>query len=478
MNATINRENLILLTDSYKLGRTVQYPPHTTNAYYYFESRAGAKYPETVFFGLQMLLMRYLEGSVVTREDLKEADAFAKEHFLGLDLLDRPMWEHIVNEHSGRMPIRIRAVGEGTPVEVSNVLMDVSATDPKCMALPGVLESLLTHVWAPSNTATISYCLRQFITLAFIKTVPVENHWLLDYMLHDFGYRGVSSTESAGMNGAGHLTSFKGTDTLIGIVYANRYYNAGICGHSVAATEHSVMTALGRSGETKMIDRVIKGYPKGILSVVSDSYDIKAAIKYYGTVAKEAILARDGKFVVRPDSPRFKGETPASQIVWIAQQLEHYFGATTNRLGFKELHPKVGIIYGDGLSVEKIEEAVTALVAAGYAASTCVYGMGGGLLQKHNRDTQRSAFKCAAQERDGKWHDVYKEPLDSTKASKRGHLFLTKDKATGKHITIRETGIAQAGYRPEQNLLETVFENGTLLKDTSWAEVRKNTTAG
>lgn len=477
MNATLNPENIILLTDSYKLGRTAQYPDNTTNGYYYFESRTGAKYPKTVFVGLQMLLKRYFEGSVVTKDHIKEAEAFAKEHFMGLDLFDKFMWEHIVNKHEGRLPLTIKAVPEGTPVEVSNVLMDVTATDPVCMPLPGVMESLLTHVWAPSNTATISYLIRDHITKAFQKSVPVETHWLIDYMLHDFGFRGVSSVESAGMAGAAHLTSFKGTDTLIGIVYANRYYGAGICGNSVAATEHSVMTALGRQGEFHMVDRAIRKYPKGHLSVVSDSYDIEAAIKYYGTAAKTAILAREGKFVVRPDSPRFKGESPASQVVWIAQQLEHYFGATTNRLGFKELHPKVGIIYGDGLSVEEIFQCVDALLAAGYAASTCVYGMGGGLLQKHNRDTQRSAFKCAAQERNGAWHDVYKEPLDRSKASKRGHLFLAKNKNTGKHLTMRESEAYAQGLNATDNCLDVVFEDGTLLKDTGWAEVRKNTTA-
>lgn len=113
MNATLNPENIILLTDSYKLGRTAQYPDNTTNGYYYFESRTGAKYPKTVFVGLQMLLKRYLEGSVVTKDHIKEAESFAKEHFMGLDLFDKFMWEHIVNKHEGRLPITIKAVAEG-----------------------------------------------------------------------------------------------------------------------------------------------------------------------------------------------------------------------------------------------------------------------------------------------------------------------------------------------------------------------------
>jgi nicotinamide phosphoribosyltransferase len=182
-------------------------------------------------------------------------------------------------------------------------------------------------------------------------------------------------------------------------------------------------------------------------------------------VLKEAILARDGKFVVRPDSPRFEGDKACDQIVWIAQQLEKYFGATVNNKGYKNLHPKVGIIYGDGLSVEEIKESVVALVKAGYSAETCVFGMGGGLLQKHNRDTQRNAFKCSAQYRDGEWHDVQKKPLDITKASKKGLLKLIET----------SNGYATVGINePGEDLLQTVFLSGEVVKTYTWDEVKKN----
>jgi nicotinamide phosphoribosyltransferase len=290
-------------------------------------------------------------------------------------------------------------------------------------------------------------------------------------MLHDFGFRGVSSIESAGLGGAGHLVNFKGTDTIIAITYAQRYYNTKeMVAHSVAATEHSVMTAEGPAGEFEVVKRLIEKYPNGILSVVSDSYDIEQAIKYYGTELKDKILGRDegAKFVIRPDSPRFVGDTPAAQILWIAQQLEKYFGATVNGKGYKMLHPKVGIIYGDGLSQEEIVESIDALIANGYAASTCVYGMGGGLLQKHNRDTQRSAFKCSAQKRNGEWKEIYKDPKDKTKASKRGRLAL--ELVTGAHGTAYRTVLESEATN---NLLELVFENGVIIRDMNWNEVRE-----
>ncbi|NBQ70139.1 MAG: nicotinate phosphoribosyltransferase, partial [Nitrosomonadaceae bacterium] len=389
----VDQLNPILLTDSYKLGHHQQEVPGTTNTYSYFESRVGAKYPYTVFFGLQMLLKRYLEGPIVTRDHVKEAQSFSKEHFMGADIFNLAMWEHIVRHHEGRIPLSIRAVHEGTRVPVSNVMMDVCANDDRCASLTNFFESLLTHVWHPSNVATISNVIREKINAAFKTSVDDDTLWLADYMLHDFGFRGCSSVESAGTGGAGHLVNFKGTDTLIAIKFAQLYYGADMAGYSVPASEHSIMTAMGPTGEYRIVDQLIARYPKGILSVVSDSYNIEKAIEYYGTKAKAAILARDGKFVVRPDSPRFKGESPASQVIWIAQQLERYFGATVNKKGYRVLNPKVGIIYGDGLKVEQIFECIDGLMKAGYSASTCVYGMGGGLLQKHDRDTQRNAFK-------------------------------------------------------------------------------------
>lgn len=474
------KENIILLSDSYKVGHHAMYPEGTQNIYSYFESRIGAKFPETVFFGLQMYLKKYFVGQVVTQADIDEAKEFCKAHFAGMEsFFNLDMWQYIVDFHDGKLPLRITAVREGTPVPVSNVLMAVEITDetinPRtkkayCAPLTNFFETILTHVWHPSNVATISRDIKKHLKNAFDKTVPDELGWLVDYMLHDFGFRGVSSIESAGMGGAGHLVNFKGTDTLIAIKYAQRYYNTTeMVGHSVAASEHSIMTAEGKDGEFKVVERLINEYQNGILSVVSDSYDIENALKEYGTTFREAILNRGegAKFVVRPDSPRFEGDTPADQILWIVKQLEKDFGATVNVKGYKMLHPKVGVIYGDGLSRDEIIEAIDTLVANGYAASNCVFGMGGGLLQKHNRDTQRNAFKSSAQKRDGVWHKIFKNPKDTTKASKRGRLALVK--ADVGLTTVQENEADLFGG----NLLELVFENGKLIRDMNWNEVRE-----
>lgn len=458
------RENFILLTDSYKLTQWPMYPDETENISSYFESRAGAKYPYTVMFGLQMILKRYFTGVVVTKEDVDLAEAFSDAHF-GVKCFNRKMWDRIVNIHGGRLPIRIKAAPEGLVIPTGNVLFHVEATDKKCAALVSPCETIITHFWHPSNVATISHDLSVFFKKHFDKTVDEDQAFLLAFMLHDFGFRGVSSVESAGMGGVGHLVNFMGTDTIIGITYAQRYYGAGMAGFSVPASEHSVMCSEGKEGELGMIRRLINVYPKGILSVVSDSYSIVRVLTEYIPLLKNEIIARDGKFVVRPDSPRFKGDTAANQILWIAQELEKTFGSTVNKKGFKVLNPKVGIIYGDGLSVEEIKEAVELLVANGWAASTCVFGMGGGLLQKHNRDTQRTAFKCSAQFRNGVWVDNQKQPLDVTKASKKGLLKLVRKGNT--YVTV---GIDD----PREDILVTVFENGDMIKEWTWDEVKAN----
>lgn len=461
-------ENFILLTDSYKLTQWPMYPDDTENISSYFQSRPGAKYPYTVVFGLQMILKRYFEGVVVTKEDVDLAEAFSDAHF-GQKLFNRAMWDRIVNVHGGKLPIRIKCAPEGLPVPTDNILFYVEATDNHCAALVSPCETILTHFWHSSNVATISRDLRVFFSKHFAKTVDEDQMFLLSFMLHDFGFRGVSSVESAGTGGAGHLVNFMGTDTIIGITYAQRYYGAGMAGFSVPASEHSVMCSKGKKGELSMIRRLIQKYPKGILSVVSDSYSIVKVLTEYLPELRDEILARDGKFVVRPDSPRFKGDTAADQILWIAQQLELTFGSTVNKKGYRILNPKVGIIYGDGLTADEIKEAVELLVGNGWAASTCVFGMGGGLLQKHNRDTQRNAFKCSAQYRDGEWIDNQKQPLDITKASKKGRMKLVWSE--GSH---GKTLITVPITDEREDVLVTVFEGGKLVKEWTWDEVRKN----
>lgn len=461
----MNTKNIILATDSYKLNHWAQYPKGTERVYSYFESRQGAQYPSTLFFGLQSILKNYLVGKVVTREGIEEAASLAEAHFGDPALFNREGWEHILNEHDGYLPLRIKAVAEGTPVPTANVLMTVENTCNKCYWLTNAVESVLTHVWAPSTVATISAATREMMA-GYVEQTG-GNGAGLDFMLHDFGYRGVSSHESAGIEGLGHLVSFKGSDTLPAIVTGVNDYYGDITNiaFSIPATEHSVMTARGKLGEWKVVEQLLEAFPKGLLSIVGDSYDIFHFVDMLGETFYDKIMARDGKIVIRPDS----GD-PVSTMVSLSQKIWAHFGGTINKERYRVFDPHIGLIWGDGTDKVGVEEMLVALVAAGFAAENYVFGMGGGLLQKINRDIQRFAFKCSAQKRDDEWIDISKNPLDTSKASKAGRFQLEKTK--GKYYTTKLLG--EGKNDSGANLLKTVFEDGELVEAYSFDEVRKN----
>lgn len=462
---TANIDNIIGDTDSYKLNHWHQYPKDTEAVYSYFESRDGAAFPYTVFFGLQYLLKRYLVGSVVNWDDLPEMSKLSTAHFGNSGLYNYQGWQYIKEHLGGRLPLRIKAVAEGTVVPTGNVLMTVENTDSKCFWLTNYIETLLTRVWYPSTVATLSRYTVQDIIRPRLEATGGDLAGL-PFMLHDFGSRGATSRESAGEGGMAHLINSFGTDTIVGMLYAREFYGAGLddLGFSVPATEHSVMTAQGREGEASVVDQLISEYPTGILSVVADSYNIYEFVKRIGYHFREQILERDGVFVVRPDSTTLEHPFPSELVVWIAEQLWHDFGGTENAKGFKVLDPHVRILWGDGIDPQGITKILDRLSLAGFAAENMVFGMGGGLLQKVNRDTQRFAFKASAIKRNGEWHDVYKDPIDSTKKSKKGRLTLMN---SGQFHTVPEIPNCPS------DLLQTVFEDGKLVVDQNFSDIRR-----
>src|SRR5687767_11830594 len=240
------QENIVLLADAYKYSHHKLYYPGTTKIYSYLESRGGL-FDETVFFGLQYFLKYYLEGNVITKEKIDAAESFLQQVFGRADVFDRSKFDYILEKHNGRLPVRIKAVPEGTVVPVNNVLMTIENTDPECFWLSNFLETLLMQVWYPCTVATLSAEVKAVITSYYLETASEEAQKNIDFVLNDFGFRGVSSVESAGIGGAAHLVNFNGSDTIIGSVLARKYYNTNeVFGKSVPATEHSVCTLLGR----------------------------------------------------------------------------------------------------------------------------------------------------------------------------------------------------------------------------------------
>lgn len=465
------QENILLLADAYKYSHHKLYYPGTTKIYSYLESRGG-QFDETIFFGLQYFLKYYLQGEVITTEKIDAAESVLLEVFSRNDVFDRSKFDYIVEKHGGKLPVRIKAVPEGAVVPVNNVLVTIENTDPACFWLTNFLETLLMQVWYPCTVATQSRAIREIVTEYFRETAPESAMASIDFILNDFGFRGVSSVESAGIGGASHLLNFRGSDNIMGSVMAKRFYGASqVYGQSIPATEHSICTLLGEEGELEVFKHILRTFPTGTVACVSDSYDIfKACSKYWGTELKELVLSRDGVLVIRPDS----GD-PVFTLLKVFDILMDKFGFTINEKGFKVLPPQVRVIQGDGITVDTIRHIYNALKINGIGAENLVLGMGGALLQRVDRDTQKFAFKCSYAEVNGEAVDVQKHPIEidshgklveSFKRSKAGQLKLIR--TDGVYQTVRKE------LEPElEDQLVTVFENGQLVNEVTFEEARE-----
>ena len=279
--------NICLLTDSYKLTHHYLYPKGTEKIYSYLESRTGAEFNKTIFYGLQYILKKYLVGNVVSEEKVLEAEKIVDAH-IAPGIFNTDDWMYIAQELDGKLPVEIKAIPEGTPVNVGNALMTIENTDKHAYWLPNYLESLLLQVWYPSTIATLSAEVKKLCNFYLDVTGSSKDN--LNFMLHDFGYRGASSTESSRLAGSAHLLSFSGTDTVPSLAIPENYYNSNeIQGFSVQATEHSVMTAMGPEGEMEQAINVVRSAHDGILSIVIDSYNYKNFLENGSLIHKKEL---------------------------------------------------------------------------------------------------------------------------------------------------------------------------------------------
>ena len=472
-------KNLILNTDSYKTSMFKQYPAGTTGVYSYIESRGG-RYNTTVMFGLQAFIKEYLLEPI-TQSDIDMADEILTAHG---EPFNRAGWQYILNNHNGFLPVVIRAVPEGTVVPVKNVLATIENTDPECFWLTTWLETaLLRAVWYGTTVATQSWKIKQVILDYLERTGDPST---IDFKLHDFGARGVSSLESAGIGAAAHLVNFMGTDSISGVLFAREYYNAGVAGFSIPAMEHSTVTSWGREGEVDAYRNMLNQYakPGAILAVVSDSYDIyNAAEKLWGEELRQQVIDSGATVVIRPDS----GD-PVEVNRRLIEILGSKFGYTTNSKGFKILN-NVRLIQGDGINELTVRSILGAFMAMGWSADNIAFGMGGALLQIVDRDTQQFAMKCSAMSRivrieDGdlgsgfktEWFDVVKDPVtDPGKKSKAGRVTLWTNSG-GEFVSgvTAPTGWTDKGIGGWTDALVPVYWNGNLHNEITFDQVRAN----
>lgn len=437
-------------TDSYKVTHGAQLPPGCERIYSYYESRGG-QFEETVFFGLYYILTEYF-SKPITREDIDYWKARLGTHFFGADnLFPESDWEIILEDHGGYLPIKIHAVPEGTVVPTHNVLVVVENTDDRLPWVTNYAETLICHLWYACTVATLSREVKKIITnYAVLTGADLEG---VPFKLHDFGFRGVSSVESAAVGGAAHLINFMGTDTLIANEFLSAYYGADMAGFSIPASEHSTMTSWGGPAfEADAFRNMIKQFGEGgagIFACVSDSYDIfNACENLWGGELLAEVKAMSNMLVVRPDS----GDV-VPVVLKCLELLGGKFGWETNDAGFRVLND-VRVIQGDGMDLHMIENVCQQLYEDGWSIDNIAFGMGGGLLQQVNRDTSKYAFKASATIIDGAEYDVWKDPVtDQGKSSKRGRLALVRDGDTFRTQDWYETD-------EDDDVLELVFENG------------------
>jgi nicotinamide phosphoribosyltransferase len=481
----IKPDNLILCSDAYKYSHPKFYGSEMTKMISYIESRGG-KFEETVFYGLQIVLKHYLEGISILKEEVDEAyeilgtklGTFGRD-----DVFDRSKFDYIVDKYDGKLPISIKAVPEGTVVNFKNVLATIESLDDNCAWLTNFLEDIILHVWYPITVATLSREVKKIVTKAFKDATSYDDNlieFLVGFVLNDFGFRGVSSVQSAKIGGSAHLVNFNGSDTVIASQLIMDVYNTDVIyGKSIPATEHSIMTLKGEEGELEMMMRVLKTFPTGVVACVSDSYHVfRACSKYWGEDLKELILSRPSEpgnqLVIRPDSGHV-----LNTLKEIFSILFDKFGYTVNEKGYKVLPPQVRVIQGDGVNLDSIIEIYKMLEKEKISPENLALGMGGKLLQADiTRDTNNFATKACFAIVDGEERNIVKSPTEmdadgnltkSFKKSKQGKLKLVKNE-DGK--TYRTVTSMDADFDTVKDELVEVFRMGEILTEHTFEEIR------
>jgi nicotinamide phosphoribosyltransferase len=478
--------NPITLIDGYKFAHRAQYPEGTSRVYSNWTPRES-RIPgidRVVHFGLQYFLKKYL-GEEFGSFFAAPVDQVCAEYdrrlsgYLGPNNVGT---DHIRALHKLQgLPLEIRAVPEGTSVPLRVPMLTIENTNPEFAWLTNYLETILSSVmWMPCTSATNAAAMRRSLDGHARSTgSPAE---FVQWQGHDFSFRGMAGPEAAALSGAGHLLSFTGTDTLPALDLIERYYGVPpggyLLGGSVPATEHSVMCAGGEMSEMETFDRLLNIYPSGIVSVVSDTWDLWNVCTVILPELRERIMSREGKLVIRPDSgdpadivcgdptapvgsPAYKG---VIELLW------DVFGGTTTSTGHRLLDQHIGCIYGDSITNDRMNAICNRLAAKGFASANMVFGVGSFSYQYVTRDTFGFAMKATWCEVNGTGRDIFKKPKtgNGMKNSARGRLAVSIDPASGKMILTNQAS-------PEQeaaSILRPVWRDGTFLVNDSFADVR------
>lgn len=478
--------NPLLLTDGYKVDHRRQYPDGTTLVYSNWTPRKSRieGVDEVVFFGLQYFIKKYILEDFETFFFKQPKDKVLAEYsrrinnYLGENQVGT---KHIEDLHDlGYIPMVIKALPEGVAVPVRVPMFTMYNTLPEFFWLTNYFETLVSAViWMPCTSATIAKQYRTVLDMYARETSSIPE--FVDWQGHDFSMRGMAAIEAGVCSASGHLLSFTGTDTIPAINLLEQYYNADsdkeLIGGSVAATEHSVMCMGTTEGELETFRRLImEVYPKGIVSIVSDTWDLWKVLTEYLPKLKDEIADREGKVVIRPDSgdpvdiicgnPNGKNDNEKKGVI---ELLWETFGGAVNAKGYKELIPQIGAIYGDSITVERAVQICERLKQKGFASTNVVLGIGSYTYQYNTRDTFGFAMKATYGEVSGVGREIFKDPVtdDGTKKSAKGLMKIELQDGSYKLID-------QVNWESErQGELREVFRDGKLLIDQTLAEIRQ-----
>lgn len=484
--------NPLLLVDSYKVNHTKMYPEGMNLLYSNFTPRKSriSGIDQVVVFGLQHFFKTYLIDAFNKNFFERPLDEVMAEYKRHIQLEN---YSHIEELHKLQyIPLHFKALPEGSACPIGVPVFTVHNTQPVSKDLLGWLVNYLEtlnscSLWQSITSATISNEYFKLLSKYAIETAGSNE--FVQWQGHDFSMRGMSSVESAILSGMGHLVSFTGTDTIPAIYQLEKSYNAdGLIGASVPATEHSVMCMGQKESEIETFKRLLSLYPTGILSVVSDTWDLWKVLTEYLPELKLEILSRDGKLVIRPDSgdpvdiicgsykptdltvekggvrDRISSEIGVVELLW------DVFGGTVNEQGYKVLDSHIGAIYGDSITLDRAKDICERLKAKGFASTNIILGIGSYTYQYNTRDTFGFAMKATYGEVNGEGREIFKDPItdDGTKRSAKGLLAVYKNEVGDYFLQ------DQVSWKEEQNSeLKTVFLDGKLTNETTLEKIRQ-----
>ncbi|MBV8875558.1 MAG: nicotinate phosphoribosyltransferase [Metakosakonia sp.] len=491
--------NPILAIDGYKVSHRAQYPQGTTQVYSNFTPRSDRFFSspvadgKLVFFGLQGFLRWFMvdlfNDAFFARpqEDVVNEYKTVMDSYLGKDAV--PV-DHIRALHNlGYLPLHIKSLDEGSKVPMKVPVLTITNTRDEFFWLVNYLETVLSaELWKASTNATIAHHYRKVCEQWAVKTCSDMSH--LDFQCHDFSFRGMAGLQDTMQAGAGHLLSFKGTDSIPSLLYARDHYTAGedyFIGASIPATEHSVMCMGEKEQEIETFRRLIVDlYPQGFVSIVSDTWDYWRVMTEYTRELKQIILNREGRVVFRPDSgdpveilcgtgadddtrnTRTPEEKGSVEVLW------EIFGGTVNEKGYKVLDPHVGLIYGDSITLVRADEILRRLEAKGFASSNVVFGVGSFTYQYNTRDTFGFAMKATWGAVNGEGRMIFKEPKTDSglKRSARGLLRVERDVQGELQLHDEQTW-----EQEKTGELKTRFLDGKLYNVDHFEQIRQRLTA-